>query len=167
MIEYELTRSKRKSISMRVSNDQRILVRAPLRLPKKDIDSFVLKHSAWIDTQKLRRKNTPTCEQQESMKKEAAILLPQRVEYYSRIMGVNPTGIKITSAETRWGSCSGKNSLCFSYRLMRLPMELIDYIVVHELAHIRVKNHSAAFYREIERFMPDHKTRRFKLKHFV
>ncbi|MEG1869673.1 MAG: M48 family metallopeptidase, partial [Oscillospiraceae bacterium] len=65
--------------------------------------------------------------------------------------------IKITSANGRWGSCSWKNSLCFPYKIMLLPEELIDYIVVHELAHIREKNHSKNFYAEVEKYMPNYK----------
>ena len=68
--------------------------------------------------------------------------LPRRVAYWAARMDVMPTGLRITSARTRWGSCSGKNSLCFSLFLMRYPPEAIDAVVVHELAHIRYKNHS-------------------------
>ena len=81
------------------------------------------------------------------------------MQHYSKIIGVTPIDIKITSATTRWGSCSGKNSLCFPFRISLLPTELIDYIVVHELIHIRVKNHSKRFYREVEKYMPDYKDR--------
>ena len=79
-------------------------------------------------------------------------------------MGVNPTSVKITSAQTRYGSCSAKNGICYSWRVMLLPEDLIDYIVVHELAHIREHNHSPAFYRVIERELPDYKKRVAKLK---
>ena len=87
-----------------------------------------------------------------------------RVDYWSDIMGLTPTGLKITSARTRFGSCSGKNSLCFSWRLMQYPREAIDYVVVHELAHIRHHDHSAAFYRFIASVMPDHEARRALLR---
>ena len=87
-----------------------------------------------------------------------------RVDYWSDIMGLTPTGLKITSARTRFGSCSGKNSLCFSWRLMQYPREAIDYVVVHELAHIRHHDHSPAFYALIERYMPDWRERMKLLK---
>ena len=74
------------------------------------------------------------------------------------------TGIRITSARTRFGSCSGKNSLCFSWRLMEYPEEAIDYVVVHELAHLRYMNHGAEFYALIARYLPDWKTRRALLR---
>ena len=79
-------------------------------------------------------------------------------------MGLTPTGIKITAARKRYGSCSGKNSLCFSCFLMRCPEEAIDLVVVHELCHIRVKNHSAAFYALLAQYLPDYKERKKLLK---
>ena len=79
-------------------------------------------------------------------------------------MGLVPAGIKITSARTRFGSCSGKNSICFSWRLMLYPPEAIDYVIVHELAHIRHHDHSPAFYALIEQHLPDWKVRMKLLK---
>ena len=84
--------------------------------------------------------------------------------HYAEWMGVTPTGVKITGAKTRFGSCSAKNSLCFSLYLMAYPDAAVDYVVVHELAHIRHKNHSPAFYAEVARVMPDYRERRKLLK---
>ena len=89
----------------------------------------------------------------------ATDILPGRVVYWAARMDVLPTGIRITAARTRWGSCSGKNSLCFSLFLMRYPMEAIDAVVVHELAHIRHKNHGPDFYRLVEGTLPDYRQR--------
>ena len=74
-------------------------------------------------------------------------------------MELKPAGIKITSAQKRFGSCSGKNSICYSWRLMLYPPEAIDYVVVHELAHIVHKNHSAKFYALVAKYLPDYKER--------
>lgn len=90
--------------------------------------------------------------------------MPERVDYYSRLMNVKPTGIKITSAKKRFGSCSGKNSICFLYYLMLYPKEAVDYVVVHELAHVRHHNHSKDFYNFVSEFMPDYKEREKLLK---
>ena len=79
-------------------------------------------------------------------------------------MGVTPTGLKVTSAQKRYGSCSGKNSLCFSCFLMRYPEEAIDLVVVHELCHIREKNHGPRFYALLEQHLPDYKERKKLLK---
>ena len=86
------------------------------------------------------------------------------VEKYSKLMGLKPSSVKITSAEKRFGSCSSKNGLCFSWRLLAYPTAAVEYVVVHELAHIKHHNHSAAFYALIEKYMPDYKERQRLLK---
>ena len=83
--------------------------------------------------------------------------LTWRVEHFASLMQVEPTGLRITSAKSRWGSCSSKKSLCFSWRLMMADDEVIDYIVVHELAHILELNHSPRFWAHVERIVPDYK----------
>ncbi len=80
--------------------------------------------------------------------------LYRRVELFSGGK-IHSKNVKITRAEKRWGSCSGKNTLCFSYRVLMLPGKIIDYIVVHEVAHIREKNHSQRFWNLVESLMPD------------
>lgn len=105
------------------------------------------------------REHLATQEQINALVERAREILPQRVAYYSGLMGLVPTGMKITSAQKRFGSCSGKDSLCFSWRLMLYPMEAVDYVVVHELAHIRHKNHSKAFYALVAQYLPDYKER--------
>ena len=86
-------------------------------------------------------------------------MLPGKVQYYSSLIGVTPGGITVTGARTRFGSCSGKNNLSFSFYLMRFPEEAIDYVVVHELCHILQHNHGKEFYKEIEKILPDYKER--------
>lgn len=84
-------------------------------------------------------------------KKRAAVILRERVETIAKNMQVVPEGIKITSAKTRWGSCSGTNHINFSWRLIMCPPEVVDYVVVHELCHILHKNHSRSFWESVER----------------
>lgn len=79
-------------------------------------------------------------------------------------MGVVYKSVTIGSARTRWGTCSGDNALRYSFRLLYCPKEIIEYVIVHELAHIRHKNHSSAFWQEVERYLPDWKRRRKWLK---
>ena len=79
-------------------------------------------------------------------------------------MGVQPAGIAITGARKRFGSCSGKNRICFSWRLMAYPEAAIDYVVVHELAHIRHKNHGPDFYAFVQEILPDWRERRALLR---
>ena len=91
-------------------------------------------------------------------------MLFRSVARYSAEMQLYPTGITITGARKRFGSCSGKNRICFSWRLMQYPEEAIDYVVVHELAHIRHKDHSRAFYDCVAQVMPDWRERRALLR---
>lgn len=167
---YELVRSRRRTLALEVTRDGRVVVRAPMRLAQKRIDEFVSQHVGWIEDhqaiQQKRRENhpEPTVEEQERLIRLAKEILPGKVERYSQIMGLYPTGITITGARKRFGSCSGKNRICFSWRLMQYPEAAVDYVVVHELAHIRHKDHSKAFYDCVAEVMPDWKERRRLLK---
>ena len=169
-MDYQLIRSKRKTLAIEITRDARLVVRAPLRCSQARIEQFLQEKQAWIalHLQKMqqRRENhpEPTPEEEALLRKKARNLLPGLVNRYAVQMDVQPAGITITGARTRFGSCSPKNRLSFSFRLMDYPMEAIEYVVVHELAHILHKNHSAAFYAEIEKILPDWKTRNRLLK---
>lgn len=165
-IEYNLKRSNRKSVSLSVDSQGRVNVRAPLFLPKRSIDSFVKSNETWIAErrEKISKIAAISPEREKQLRAEAAALLPGLTDSYAAKMGVRPAYVKITGAATRFGSCNAKNGICYSWRLMLYPREAIEYVVVHELAHIRQKNHSAAFYAEIARVMPDYKLRRALLK---
>jgi len=91
-------------------------------------------------------------------------VLSERAGHFASLMGVIPAGIKITGAKTRWGSCSGKNSINFSWRLVMADDDVIDYVVAHELAHIREHNHSTRFWAVVESTLPDYADSRRKLK---
>ena len=167
---YELLRSKRKTLALEITADCRVLVRAPLRLSQKRIDQFVADHAGWVETHLARqqarrdRHPEPTEEERADCIRRARDYLPGRVEQYASLMGLRPAGISITGARTRFGSCSAKNRICFSWRLMGYPEAAIDYVVVHELAHIRHKDHSPAFYDCIARILPDWQERRALLR---
>lgn len=143
MIEYTLVRSDRRTLALEITRDCRVMVRAPRRCSQREIDRFVDSHRDWIaqkvEWQRRLADAAPapiTPEQEQEYRRRAAEIIPQRVAYYAPRMGVTPTGVKITSARTRFGSCSGKNGLCFSWRVMQHPAAALDYVVVHELAHI-------------------------------
>jgi predicted metal-dependent hydrolase len=169
-MDYQLIRSKRKTLAIEITRDARLVVRAPLRCPQAKIDRFLAEKQEWIalHLQKMRQRREnhpePTAEEEALLRQKAKALLPLLVERYSAQMGVSSTGITVTGARTRFGSCSPKNRLCFSFRLMGYPLPAIEYVVVHELAHIRHKNHGPDFYAEIEKVLPDWKTRNQLLK---
>lgn len=91
-------------------------------------------------------------------------IITKRVMYFSKAMELEPSNIKISRAKTRWGSCSGKNSLNFAWRLVMAEEKVIDYVVIHELAHIREHNHGRKFWDIVERFMPDYKLQQGRLR---
>lgn len=93
-------------------------------------------------------------------KEQARQILYERVELYARQNGFQYSKIGITSARTRWGSCSASGALNFSWRLIQAPMEAVDYVVVHELVHTQVHNHSKKFWKRVEQSMPDYRERR-------
>lgn len=167
---YTLVRSNRKTLCVSITPAGEVVVRAPQRLAKREIDRFVAAHAEWIaehmEKARLRAEKYPEPDEAEraALIERAKAVLPPLVEKHARSMGVSPAGLKITGARRRFGSCSGKNSLCFSLYLMRYPMEAIEYVVVHELAHILEKNHGPAFYAVVAEEMPDYKARAALLK---
>lgn len=171
-MEYEIIRSRRKIVSLEVTGDLKILVRSPLKYPERDIEKFVEAHSEWIKRKlELQQKRQTLPINRELSAQEAALLKEQaeryflqRTEYFSAITALTPQGIKITNAKTRFGSCSTKNVICYSLRLMLYPQFASDYVIMHELAHIRHKNHGKEFYSLIEKYMPDYRSRIKALK---
>lgn len=90
-------------------------------------------------------------------RKEALRIIKERMQIYAPLMQVKFRSLKITSAKRRWGSCSIKGNICFSWRLILTPLAIIDYVVVHELAHLKQHNHSKAFWYEVAKILPNHK----------
>lgn len=167
MEHYELIRSRRKTLALEITSDCRLLVRSPLRCSRARIDTFVQAHAAWIEKhleiqrqRAARRPPAPTGAEIEALKARAREVLPPKIAYWSEQMGVAPTGFKVTAARKRYGSCSAKNSLCFSCFLMNCPQEAVELVVVHELCHIREKNHGPGFYALLERYLPDWRERK-------
>ena len=90
-------------------------------------------------------------------KRKAREYFAERVNFYSRELNLRAKSVRVTSAEKRWGSCSGKDNLSFSFRLIMAPPAVIDYVIVHELMHIIEKSHSAKFWQLVESAMPQYK----------
>jgi predicted metal-dependent hydrolase len=99
-------------------------------------------------------------------KQIARQVLTDRTFAYAKETGLMPVTIKVNSAKTRWGSCSSKGSINYSWRLIMAEVEVIDYVIVHELAHIKELNHSSKFWEIVASIMPDYKLRQKKLKEF-
>jgi predicted metal-dependent hydrolase len=93
-------------------------------------------------------------------KERALEIISERVKQYSQQYNFAPKQVKISSAKTRWGSCSPNGALNFTWRLVMAPLAVIDYVVVHELVHLRVKDHSSKFWKAVESIYPDYKKQR-------
>lgn len=161
----KVIRSKRKTISIELKADG-LLVRAPLRMKKQDIYSFISEKSAWIEKhfkimqereKKLEQTEPYTDEEIKELADQALAVIPQKVKYYADLIGVDYGRITIRNQKTRWGSCSSQGNLNFNCLLMQFPDEVIDYVVIHELCHRKQMNHSRQFYEEIEKIMPEYR----------
>lgn len=168
-MDYEVKYSARRTIALAIK-DERLVVKAPHGTSREKIESVILLHRRWVEkhikaqAERNARIGTLTDERIKELKKLAKKIIPPKVEYYSQIMGLKYGRITITSAKTRFGSCSSLGNLSFSYRLMLYPEAAIDYVVVHELAHLVELNHSERFYRIVASVMPDYKERQKILK---
>jgi len=154
----KIIRSMRKSISMRIKNGE-LTVRAPVFMLKWTILDFVDKHKDWIDKQIKEHSEKKVVSETEvkKLKKEAKEYIKTRVAKIAEENGFKYNNIRITSAKTRWGSCSSRKNLNFSFYLIWAPKQTIDYVIVHELAHLREMNHSKNFWNIVENIMPDYK----------
>ncbi|MBE6667372.1 MAG: M48 family metallopeptidase [Ruminococcaceae bacterium] len=172
-IYYELLRSDRKTCQIQVKADGSVIVRAPKRMPLRDIERFVSEKSDWIENafEKNRRAREQikyteplTHEEIGKLANMALEYIPKRVEHYAPIVGAEYGNITIRNQKTRWGSCSGKKNLNFNCLLMLTDERIIDYVVVHELCHLKEMNHSERFWAEVEKVLPEYKASRAWLK---
>lgn len=170
----ELIRSRRKSIAIEIYPDLTIRVRAPLRMPQYRIQEFLREKESWIELhlEKMRQRQQTEMQMPTQLSEEeirhltelARQVIPQRVAFYAEKMGVTYGRITIRNQKTRWGSCSQTGNLNFNCRLMKMPQEVIDYVVVHELCHRLQMNHSRLFWEEVEKVLPDYQIARQWLK---
>ncbi len=209
------SRRRRKTLSLRIEEDGRVVLSVPYRTPKGEVQRFLREKEAWIlqkvsereerirenrkafvpgerflflgESYPLEIRNTDCREPPltfssgkfilgqgyadrardlfiEWYKREAKEIIVKRVNSYSQKLFLFPKSIRITSARSRWGSCSRGNRLSFSWRVILAPLAIVDYILIHELAHIKEKNHSRPFWRYVESILPDYRERRIWLK---
>jgi len=168
--EFTIIRSSRRTLALEISDELKLIIRAPYRCSMPYIENFVEKHTSWIEThmeiqrRRIENRHILTSGEGAALFLKARNEIPPIVNKYADIMGIRPSGIKITRAQKRFGSCSARNSLCFSFKLMQYPQEAIEYVVVHELSHIIHKNHGREFYALIKSVLPDYKKMEALLK---
>lgn len=176
-IRVEVVYSRRRTLGLEVRADGRVILRAPKGLSNQAVMDFVKERQAWIvqkwfETERIRRQKAerpprdyeqnPALEAQ--YRKEARRRITERAAYFAEKMGVDYGRIAIKAAKTRWGSCSAQGNLNFHWKLILMPPAILDYVVVHELAHRIEMNHSPRFWAQVERILPDYRERRRWLK---
>lgn len=162
-MQYTLVRSRRKTLSVRI-RDGEVTVKAPLKMPVREIEGFLAQKQDWIADclakyrqaqEQAGEKLTP--EQLETLKVLAETQIRKSVCRYAPLLGVTYGRITVRCQKTRWGSCTAEGNLNFNALLYLAPPRVLDSVVVHELCHRKQMNHSEAFYREVLSVMPDYR----------
>ena len=174
MNEWKVTviRSDRKTMSLEIKPDGSLVVRAPRRLPEREIQRFLREKSPWIEKTLTKVENVNRAGEEAPLSPEdihaladrALKEIPPRVKAFAARMGVTYGRITIRNQRGRWGSCSGAGNLNFNCLLMLCPEEVRDYVVVHELCHRKEMNHSRRFWQELARVLPEYEKQRQWLK---
>ena len=168
-MQYSIIRSSRKTVSLQITPEGKVLVRCPNRMSKREIDRFVQSKADWIEAHLRKIAERPaiprlTETELKALAGQARELLPRLVREFAPRVGVTYGRITIRCQRTRWGSCSTPGNLNFNCLLMLSPPEVQAYVVVHELCHRKEMNHSPRFWQEVERVMPDYRTHKKWLK---
>ena len=161
-------RSNRKTVAIQVNKDLSVTVRAPRRATQKDIERILKEKESWINKhiEKMKEKKAQydalevkrlTNAEIQELADKALLIIPERVKYFAKLIGVDYGRITIRNQRTRWGSCSSKGNLNFNCLLMLTPPDVLDYVVVNELCHRKEMNHSKAFWNEVEKVLPNYK----------
>lgn len=180
---------KRKNIKhvyLRVLNPNLIQIKTNIYYTLYDAKDLIEKKMTWIENSIVRLEEKSINEDEflylgvrkkledfkiknidNFYKKEIVKYLPNLVDIYSKRMNLFPTSLKYRKNKRTWGSCNYKNGLNFNILLMKFPIELMEYVVIHELAHIKHKNHSKKFWDLVEEFCPDYKQREKIFKNFL
>jgi len=165
-------RSSRKTLGLELG-PKGLIVRAPKRISKAEIQRFLEQHARWIETHSaklaLRQAEAEhteklTEEDLYALAVQAKTVFAERVACYAPLIGVDYGRITVRSQHTRWGSCSAKGNLNFNCLLLLAPPAVLDSVVVHELCHRKEMNHSPRFYAEVLRVLPDYRTNHAWLK---
>lgn len=169
-ITYQWIRSRRKTIAIQIDREGQVIVRTPYGITKRQVEEFLDEKKDWLlqTRQRVEKRKTEQIPISEEVRREgierAKRIFPERTAYFAKRMGVDYGRITIREQKTRWGSCSSKGNLNFNWKLVLLAPELLDYVVVHELAHRREMNHSKNFWKIVEAELPDYRERRRRLK---
>lgn len=170
-ISYELKPS-RKARSLRLEiGASGLVVTKPWFISSSFMENFILRQEAWVIKHLTKHKNAETLpkvsrEELVILKRRAAKILISRLQFFNQIYNFKYKSVSVRDQKTRWGSCSRQGALNFNYRLALLPENLLDYVAVHELCHLKEMNHSIRFWDLVAITIPDYKEKRKELEKF-
>lgn len=165
-----LERSKRKTLSIQVTRQMQLQIKSPLQTSEKEIFRFLQQKRFWIYKQAKREQENQknrvarSEEEIEKLRELARRILTDKSYEYAQVLGVSFQKIRIANQRTRWGSCSSKGTISYNWKLVLMPEEIMDYVVVHELCHLKEMNHSVHFWNLVASVLPDYTVRRAWLK---
>lgn len=171
---YAVRRSQRaRHLKIEISLNKGVVLVVPRFASLSLAYRFLLEKSSWVEAALMQQEKIPkspfpqlSLQEMRRTKKELRENLFSRLEHFAPLLKVGWKKVTIRNQRTRWGSCSRGGVLSFNYRLAFLPSELMDYIIVHELSHLKELNHSPRFWRLVETILPDYKVRKKKLREF-
>ena len=163
--------ARSRNISITVHRDGRVVVGKPARVSDARIAELIEKKTLWIESKIKQFSKKPvkllahySIKDFKENKKRAHDLVQERISYFNRFYNYEIANVTIRNQSSRWGSCSRKKNLNFNYKIVFLPPELADYIIVHELCHLEQMNHSQKFWDLVAKQIPNHKTARTQLR---
>ena len=163
-MDYEVIRSGRKTFSAQIRGG-RLFVRVPAQAADEQIEQFLYSHRKWISAhlEKARREQNTFGKKLEEdeiqrLLLKAQTVLEERTAHFAPIVGVDYGRVRAKKLRSRWGSCNAKGELSFNFLLILTPPEVLDSVVVHELCHRKVMDHSDRFYDEVLRVCPDYRS---------
>ena len=172
---YRVVRSGRKTLALEITPQGEILVRAPRHTSEAVIRRFVEGKRRWLESHlaQVRARAAAaaaqprlTEEERNDLRERARPVFEARANRFAPLLGVKWGKITVRTQRSRWGSCSAAGNLSFNALLLLTPPEVLDYVVVHELCHRKEMNHSARFWAEVERLVPDWRTHRLWLRRY-
>jgi predicted metal-dependent hydrolase len=172
MSHYVLKRSRRaKYMRLTVRAGGEVVLIAPHAFSAASIKRFLARHSRWIEksaSRMQRLKPLPSGKKEYRARREAAReFVHERLAHWNSFYSFNFGRVAIKDTSTLWGSCSRKGNLNFSYKLIFLPRDVADYVIVHELCHLQEHNHSPAFWALVEKAQPEYPRLRRELRKYV
>lgn len=155
ILEYEIKYSKIKNIYIQIKNGK-IIIKAPKRISKKEIEKIVEQKSEWI--QKTLEKESKKQKKKELYtKEEFKKIIEKNANELIEETGLKPNKITIKQIKYAWGSCSSKKNITLNLELIKYSQQAIRYVILHELCHLKYMNHSKDFWNLVEKYMPDYK----------